>query len=92
MYYIEKMGVYGQGVFWIGADVDEGRTVLQTLADADTDNYHTWSLYEYSPDSLDPRSEPVAYLEKGGEVYTEKEVYQYTPPTVTINWTTLGKD
>lgn len=47
MYYIEKEGLYKQGVFWIGNDLYEGVQELLKLAYDDRDDYHTWYLKEY---------------------------------------------
>lgn len=48
-YYILKEGAYVQGVMWIGNDLGVGITILKDLASKDSDNYHYWNLYEYSP-------------------------------------------
>jgi hypothetical protein len=47
-YYIERMGIYGQGVFWIGTVLEEGKKELKRLALADRDSYHEWHLREYT--------------------------------------------
>ena len=47
MYYIQKHGIYPQGVFWIGRDVLVGKRKLDKLADADKDSYHNWELIKY---------------------------------------------
>ncbi len=47
MYYIEKEGVYNQGVFWIGDDLYEGVRELLNLTYKDEDDYHHWCIKEY---------------------------------------------
>ena len=44
MYFIEKEGVYSQGVFWIGESLIEGVHELMLLCNTDTDSYHEWVL------------------------------------------------
>ena len=57
-YYVEKIGVYAHGVFWIGTDVEEGRRMLYELADRDCDSHHDWVLKEFSnPDSIQCRND-----------------------------------
>lgn len=46
-YFIQKEGVYPQGVFWIGDDIHIGVNRLVILANSDRDNYHDWYLYKY---------------------------------------------
>lgn len=46
-YFVQKNGIYGHGVFWIGDDVGEGVRRVDELADSDFDKYHEWALYEY---------------------------------------------
>ena len=45
-YYIEKMGTYGHGIYWIGTDIEAGKTEADRLANADEDAYHSWDLRE----------------------------------------------
>lgn len=52
-YYIEMMGVYGQGVFWIGSDHDMGIARAIELASEDTDSYHDWVLRLYKGEGQD---------------------------------------
>lgn len=44
MYFIEKVGVYNQGVFWIGESLVEGVHELLLLCNTDIDSYHEWVL------------------------------------------------
>ncbi len=47
MYFIEKIGIYGHGVFWIGDKVEEGISELERLCESDYDSYHDWELKEF---------------------------------------------
>ena len=47
MYYIQKCGVYCQGIYWIGEDIKVGLDKLLTLAGTDIDDYHKWELIKY---------------------------------------------
>ncbi len=46
-YFIQKEGIYPQGVYWIGRYMRNGLHRLNKLAQSDTDNYHRWVLYRY---------------------------------------------
>ena len=48
MYFVEKVGVYGHGVFWIGESVDLAIEVAKDLAEKDSDNYHDWTVYKFN--------------------------------------------
>ena len=48
-YFIQKEGVYPQGVYWIGSDEATAASKLVELAQSDRDSYHYWVLYEYNP-------------------------------------------
>ncbi len=63
MFYLYKMGVYGQGVFWIGEDQEEGQVKADEYAANDEDDYHTWELYSYNP--ITEESVKVYATEKG---------------------------
>lgn len=52
-YFIEKVGAYGHGVAWIGEDVEEGKVTCREFAQKDSDDYHRWILYEFSPEQPD---------------------------------------
>lgn len=58
MYYLEKVGLYGHGIFWIGTDLEEGKAEADRAASADADDYHKWRLY---------RMVPVAQYRKWGD-------------------------
>ncbi len=47
MYYIEKMGIYSQGIYWIGIKANQGADKVEQLAKEDKDGYHTWHLKKY---------------------------------------------
>jgi hypothetical protein len=47
MYFIEKIGVYGHGVFWIGSDLDEAKKKADEYATLDKDDYHRWNVLEF---------------------------------------------
>ena len=49
MYYLEKMGVYSHGVFWIGDDLEEGKRMADKAASSDLDDYHEWELRKFVP-------------------------------------------
>jgi hypothetical protein len=46
-YFVQKNGIYGHGVFWIGDDVEEGKRQVDAFAGSDFDKYHQWALYEF---------------------------------------------
>lgn len=48
IFYIQKEGVYPQGVFWIDFNFQEGVEKLKQLHKSDSDNYHDWRLYQYN--------------------------------------------
>lgn len=47
MYYIEKQGVYGHGVFWIGESLEKAVSKANKFAKLDRDNYHSWAVCEF---------------------------------------------
>jgi hypothetical protein len=47
IYFIQKVGAYYHGVFWIGTDEEEGHKEARRLAQADRDDHHGWVLYKY---------------------------------------------
>ena len=47
MLFIQKEAVYSHGVFWIGADEEEGKAECDRLASIDCDNHHSYALYEF---------------------------------------------
>ena len=47
MYYLEKMGVYGHGIFWIGENIEEGKRMADKAARNDRDDYHDWELRKF---------------------------------------------
>ena len=48
MYFIEKVGQYGHGVFWIGEDLVEGVHELLLKCRDDSDDHHKWDLQEFN--------------------------------------------
>lgn len=48
MYYLEKQGVYSQGIYWIGEQKEQGIIEADLHAKNDDDDYHTWNVYEYN--------------------------------------------
>jgi hypothetical protein len=52
MYYLYKKGVYGHGVFWIGADLEVGKLKADEAANNDVDDYHDWQLICYKESAL----------------------------------------
>ena len=51
MYFLYKHGVYGHGVFWIGDDLEEGKSEADRAATLDVDSYHEWYLCELGKES-----------------------------------------
>lgn len=47
MFFLQKEGVYGHGVYWIGQSVAVGIAKADKAAKADRDNYHEWVVYKY---------------------------------------------
>lgn len=58
IYFIEKVGVYGHGVYFITHDKSEAIERARLLASNDRDNYHAYVVYEYVP-TLDSDDDPV---------------------------------
>ena len=56
MYFIEKVGQYGHGVFWIGEDLVEGVHELLLKCREDSDDHHRWDLQEFTK-QCDPSSD-----------------------------------
>jgi len=48
MYYIEKRGAYGHGVFGIYDDLDEAKNRAIFAASQDDDDYHDWEVKKFS--------------------------------------------
>lgn len=46
-YFVERMGVYGRGVYWIGTDKDAAIEKAKALAMADVDDYHYWEVKRF---------------------------------------------
>ena len=51
LYYLQKEGIYPQGVFWIGESKQQGIIEADLFAANDEDSYHSWDLYEYNYNS-----------------------------------------
>lgn len=48
VYFLQKEGaVYPQGIFWIGHDVESGKSTADMHARLDIDSYHDWVIYKY---------------------------------------------
>jgi hypothetical protein len=47
IFFVEKIGVYNQGIFWIGHNKDAGLIEAQNFADNDVDDYHEWELKQF---------------------------------------------
>lgn len=54
-YFIEKVGIYGHGVYFITHDKNEAIERSKLLASNDIDDYHGYIVYEYVP-TLDSAS------------------------------------
>lgn len=54
-FYVLKQGVYDQGVFWIGTDINDAIKRCKELAASDVDDYHTWNVvyHENATDEVD---------------------------------------
>jgi len=48
IYFLIRLGVYDKGVYWIGTNQDEGVAKAEEFARHDGDNYHVWTVYEYT--------------------------------------------
>lgn len=48
MYYLEKMGVYSHGIFWIGTIKKEGIKQANLAAKSDRDDYHSWEVRKFT--------------------------------------------
>lgn len=52
MYYIEKYGAYGQGVMWIGEDLEEAKSLADKMSSHPLDDgHHTYAVYKLLPPS-----------------------------------------
>ncbi len=55
VYYIESEGIYFQGIFWIGNDLEKGKKFADKLVEKDRDDYHEYWVklyaeYDFSED------------------------------------------
>lgn len=69
MYFLEKEGIYGHGVFWIGDNQSDGIAEANRRADLDRDDYHLWVLKKFIHQSddatrCDPEHEVVYQVRK----------------------------
>jgi len=46
MYILERVGVYGQGVFWVGESLEDGIKEADKAAEMDVDDHHEWQVKE----------------------------------------------
>lgn len=46
IFYIEKQGVYPQGVYGVFDNLDQAKTAAIYFAKSDRDSYHTWYVME----------------------------------------------
>lgn len=53
MYYLEKVGVYGHGIYWVGDDLEQGKLETNKFANNDIDDYHNWNLYLFNKENPD---------------------------------------
>lgn len=71
MYFIQKEGVNPRGIFWVGLSLDAGKQKCKELAEEDIDGYHTWVLYQFNGEDLDPAEDAahkeLFWAQKGGE-------------------------
>ena len=49
MYYVEKRGMYPQGVYYVCTDKEEAIRHADWFASNDEDNYHLWVVLKYMP-------------------------------------------
>jgi hypothetical protein len=47
MYFISKYAQYGHGIFWIGEDLEEAKTLCDDFCNKDYDDWHTWSVFKF---------------------------------------------
>lgn len=47
MYFVEKKGMYGHGVFWIGNDLEEAKKMADYFAENDQDDYHSYDVFKF---------------------------------------------
>lgn len=66
MYYLQKQGMYSQGVYWIGGSLEEACREADLHALRDADNYHDWEVvrYAYEQSSTDMIQEVVYSIDK----------------------------
>lgn len=53
MFFVEKIGVYSHGVWWIGDSFEVARNECLKLASMDTDNYHKWLVKRFKTQCID---------------------------------------
>jgi len=53
IYFLDKLGIYIHGVYWIGESLEEGIKEADLHAKRDRDDHHEWRVckYKYSPDA-----------------------------------------
>lgn len=68
-YFVEKIGVYGHGVFAITENLDEAKAAAIEYATLDKDDYHTYVVYKFSlqkGSTCDAEHEVMFDVKKGG--------------------------
>ncbi len=68
MYFVEKRGMYGHGVFWIGEDLEEAEKMADHFAEIDSDDYHTYDVFIFQDQDCSDRDayhEVVYSISKG---------------------------
>lgn len=52
-FYVERQGIYGQGVVWVGDDENKARRESWDWAKNDGDSYHEYIAYQFVEDDED---------------------------------------
>lgn len=74
MFYVQKVGVYIQGVFWIGRSKSAAIKKANELAASDVDNYHEWEVLKYKTGSCETGFyKPVYSITGKSEAERQKE-------------------
>ena len=75
MYFVEKRGMYGHGIFWMVKDLEEAKKMADHFAENDQDGYHSYDVLEFQDqeDSTGDACHDIVYsVSKGGQIHKPK--------------------
>jgi len=71
MYFVEKKGMYGHGIFWIGEDLEEAKKMADHFAENDRDDHHSYDVFKFQDQKsskMDAYHEDVYSVSKGNQI------------------------